>query len=143
MEKIQRGLYLGRKEYYEKHLSIINPLLPTQLTVKEISVLAAFMSLSEEITEDDVFNTLARKKVKKALKLSAGGLSNYLDALIKKGFVNKSDITKRITIKEYLIPDPIAQGYQFKIILKNEETKEERPKRDTTETSDTRRVEEL
>lgn len=122
MEKIQKGLTLTKEEYYVKHLSIINPMFPIELSKKEIEVLAAFLALDKAIVEDDYFNSLARKKVREKLNLKAGGLSNYLRTMISKDFLEKSDITGRITIKPYLIPDPIAQGYMFKIVkqqLKN------------------------
>lgn len=121
MNKIQKGLILNKDEYYVKHLSIINPVLPVQLTNKEILVLASFMCLPPSITEDDRFNSLARKKVMEKLNLSPGGLGNYLKSMIEKGFLRKSDITKRISINEVLVPEQNKQGYIFKIELKKEE----------------------
>lgn len=123
IKTIQQKLEVGSKdEYFLKHLSIINPMLPAQLTGKELEVLAAFMALPSEVTEDDTFNTLARKKVKAKLNLSSAGLSNHLGEMIKKGFLQKSEVTKRIRIREFLLPQNNAQGYQFKILLKNEST---------------------
>lgn len=121
VEKIQKGLVLSKEEYYVKHLSIINPMLPQQLNKKEIEVLAAFLALDKAVVEDDYFNTLARKKVRVQLNLKPGGLSNYLRTMIEKGFLEKSDITSRITIQPYLIPNLTAQGYMFKIVKQQDE----------------------
>jgi len=118
MKVIQKSLELQGSQYYEKHLSIISPMLPEPFTHKEITVLAAFMALPESVTEDDKFNSLARKKVRQQLSLSAGGLSNYLGSMIKKGFLTKSEISKKIKIKEYLVPEEDFQGYMFKLTKK-------------------------
>jgi|VirMetMinimDraft_7_1064189.scaffolds.fasta_scaffold03147_12 DNA-binding MarR family transcriptional regulator len=118
INKIQKGLMLDKDEYYKKHLSIINPMFPVQLVKKEIEVLAAFLALDEALVEDDYFNTVARKKVRETLNLTAGNLSNYLRSMITKGFLDKSEISGRITIKEFLIPETEAQGYMFKIVNK-------------------------
>ena len=124
INRIQKGLILTKDEYYIKHLSIINPMFPVPLVNKEIEVLAAFMALPKALTEEDHFNTLARKKVMSKLNLKAGGLSNYIRTMIDKEFLEKSDITGKITIKEYLIPDDKAQGYMFKIVLDNQNQQE-------------------
>ena len=116
MKIIQKALKLKGDEYYKKHLSIINSMLPSQFTSKEIEVLAAFMSADPKLTEDDRFNSLVRKQVMKKLDLKPGGLSNYLKSMINKGFLDKSEITHKITIKEYLLPEDKVQGYQFKLI---------------------------
>lgn len=129
IKKIQKGLVLPKDEYYKKHLSIINPMFPVQLVKKEIEVLASFLALDEALIEDNHFNTLARKKVRKTLNLTAGNLSNYLRSMINKGFLDKSEISGKITIKEFLIPEPDAQGYMFKLVLKEEESNEEEKER--------------
>ena len=87
MEVIRKAIVCkSRMEFYELHLAIINPLLPNRLTEKEILILASFMSADERLVEDDRFNSLVRKKVMQRHQLSAGGLGNYLKAMIKKGF---------------------------------------------------------
>lgn len=116
MNIIQKSLKLKHNDYYLQHLRIINAVLPVKLTNREIEVLAAFMSADSKLTEDDRFNSLVRKNIRNKLGLSPGGLSNYLNSMLKKGFLNKSKITNRITIKEFLFPDESAQGYQFKIV---------------------------
>lgn len=115
MTLIQRVLKLEGKSYYEKHLTIVNSLLPTNLTDKEIEVLATFMALDKSLIEDDMFNTLARKKVREQLTLSPGGLGNHLKSMIGKGVLDKQDSTNKIAVKNYLIPQEQSQGYQIKI----------------------------
>ena len=117
MKIIQRELKVNVETYYKLHLEIINSVIPVKMTDKEIEVLASFMSLDSSITEDDMFNSFARKKVKEKLNnMSAGGLGNHLKSLIDKGFLNKKEITNRISIKEFLIPEENNQGYQFKLV---------------------------
>ena len=116
MEVIKKKLRVGNDDYYKTHLGIVNALLPVKMTTKEIEVVAAFMALDASVVEDDRFNTLARKKVKDKLKLSPGGLSNYLKALIEKGLLNKSSVTGKITIHEALIAEDEKQGYMLQLI---------------------------
>jgi len=116
MKTIQRILNLSKEDFYIKHLTIVNLLLPTHLTNKEIEILAAFMSLDKNLIEEDMFNTVARKKVMGKLGLSPGGLSNHLKSIIDKKVLDRNTITNRITIKPYLLPHEPVQGYQIKII---------------------------
>lgn len=119
MKLIQQSFKLHKEEYNKKHLQIVSALLPTNLTGTEIEVLAAFMALDKSIIEEDMFNTLSRKMVRKKLKMSPGGLGNHLKSMIEKSVLSKNDITGRITMKEYLNPQDKVQGYQIKLI-KNE-----------------------
>jgi len=116
MKLIKKTYKTNNDKYYELHLKIINAILPVSLTEKEIKVLAKFMSLDKNIIKEDVFNVIARKKVKDALSLSNGGLSNYLKSMIKKGFLLKNEITKKIIIRDFLLPEDNEQYYKFKII---------------------------
>jgi hypothetical protein len=117
---IQRALNgLDLKEYHVKHLEILNPVLPAKLTQKEIEVLAAFMALRGDVVEQDRFGTQARKIVKEQLSMSSGGLGNHLRELKDKSFIYQKD--GKYFVREFLIPDNKAQGYQFKIELKNVE----------------------
>jgi DNA-binding transcriptional ArsR family regulator len=113
---IQKGL-LGLKgsEYYTRHLSIINPFLPVELTPKEREVLGTFMSLKGEIAEKDRFGTYNRKIVKAEVGLSDGGLSNHLKALKDKGAIKK-ELNGTINIASFLLPEESQQFYQFKIV---------------------------
>lgn len=115
---IQRLLKVDKRKYYSKHLSIVSCLLPTHLTNKEIEILACFMSLDKNIIEEDMFNTLARKKVMDELNLKPGGLGNHLKSMINKKVLDKNPITNKITLKDYLFPDDNNQGY--KIMIKHE-----------------------
>lgn len=118
MKVLQKWIKTNHKEYYKIHLTIINSLLPTKMTDKELEVVAAFLSLSPDIIEDGYFNPLARKKVLNILNISAAGLSNHLKSLIDKGFLSKTiveDVVTSITIKEFLIPENDNQGYKFKL----------------------------
>lgn len=118
MKIVQKTIRLSKEDYYKMHLNIINTLLPEQsrMVNKEIEVLAAFMSLDKNITEEDMFNTLARKQVKAKLNLSAGGLGNHLKSLIEKKHLSKNEITGRITVNPAIIPEEPVQGYQIKLI---------------------------
>lgn len=112
MNIIRKILKLDKKEYYEKHLLIINHILPVQMTPKEAEVLAAFMSLEGDIAKDP-FGTSGRKIVRENVNISAGGLGNYLDQFKKKELVIEKDGT--LSILPILIPDRKMQGYQFKL----------------------------
>lgn len=116
MKVIQKSLRLRSDEFYEQHLNIVNAVLPSKLTNKEVKVLSAFMSADPKLTEEDMFNSIVRKEVMSKLGLSSGGLGNYLNSMIKKGFLDKNKITNRITVKEFLMCEESGQGYQFKII---------------------------
>lgn len=123
MRLIQQTLRLSQTEYNKKHLEIISALLPTYLTDKEIEVLATFMSLDKSITEGDMFNTLARKMVMERLGQSPGGLGNHLKSMIDKSVLERNEETKRITMKEFLLPQDDIQGYQIKLVKVNEDKK--------------------
>lgn len=117
MQVIQKELKINSEQYYLMHLNIINSVFSVKLTDKEIEVLAGFMALDKNITGTDMFNTYARRLVKEKLEgMSAGSLSNHLKAMIDKGFLTKDEISNRISIKEFLLPEDTWQGYQFRII---------------------------
>lgn len=113
MNIIKKSLSLTKEEYFKKHLLIINHLLPVQMTPKEAEVLAAFMSLEGDLARDP-FGTTGRKQVREKVKISAGGLGNYLDQLKSKGFIVAND-SRGFNILPFLIPAKEVQGYQFKI----------------------------
>lgn len=105
---LRKQMKLGRNTYYEVHLQLINALFPVKLTPKEIEVLARFMALDGDIAKDR-FGTSARKLIKEQLKLSDGGLGNYLKSFKEKGFVIDNDINPN------LIASPEEQVYMFKL----------------------------
>lgn len=120
MEILKKQQKLSRKDFYEKHLMITNIFLPIKMSQKEINVLSSFMALDESIIGDEMFNLISRKKVMEELKLSPGGLGNYISSLIDKGYIDKSLIGK-LKVKEYLLPNKNIQGYQFLIQIKEDE----------------------
>ncbi len=122
MEIIRKALKLSREEYYKKHLFLINPILPRQLTTKEAEVLAAFISLEGDIAKDP-FGTTGRKLVMSKCNIKPGGLGNYLTKLEEKGFIIVDKVLK-YKIPPILIPSSQAQLYQFK--LENIEYDQER-----------------
>lgn len=115
MKIISKSISLDNYNYNKKHLYIINPMLPIQMTDKEIEVLSAFMSLSGDLANEP-FSTTGRKIVKEKLSLSLGGLGNYLRSLKSKGFILGED---KLHILPLLIPEPDVQIYNFRLI-KNE-----------------------
>lgn len=121
MQVITKALKVDKKGYYEKHLLILNVLLPDEqfpekLKPKEIEVLAAFMSQDKNIIEDDMFNVLARKKVMQALNMKPGGLGNHLKSMLQKNYLDRHPVTKKISAKSYLFPVDNGQGYRVKLI---------------------------
>ena len=108
---------LSPEKYYMKHLEIITPFLPVQLTAKEIEVLGWFMSFDETKVLKR-FDSQYRKIVKENVKLSNSGLSGHLLNLKNKGAI-KEELSGELTIKEVLFPTEGIQMYQFKISIKN------------------------
>jgi len=119
MEILSKTITLDNKEDFLKmHFSIINPVFPVQLSIKEIEILAAFLALDEKLIEDEVFNTLTRKKVMEDKKLQAGGLGNHLKSMIDKKFLLKKPITNKIYVNPFCLPEKVKQEYSYKIVLK-------------------------
>jgi len=110
MKPISKVLKLTKLKYYKKHLSLLNVILPTKLTPKELEVLAMFMSFEGELANER-FGTTARKLVKDKLNLSPGGLGNYLNSLKEKKFISNED-----SILPILFPNNNQQLYQFQFI---------------------------
>jgi len=80
------------KNYYIKHLQIVNNFFPIELTKKEICVLGAFMSFEEERAKYDRFHSFYRKIVKKDLNMGSSSLSNHIRELLnKKAVVEDKD----------------------------------------------------
>lgn len=118
MKIIRKILSLNREEYFKKHLYIINHLLPVQMTNKEVEVLAAFISLEGDIAKDP-FGTSGRKIVREKVKVSPGGLGNYLDQLKTKGFILEKEGV--LAVLPTLCPEREEQFYQF-VLKKIDET---------------------
>lgn len=116
--EVSKLLKLGKTDYYETHLSIMNCILPKKMTPMEIKVLAAFMSLEGDVALYR-FGPTAKKIVMSSVKppekkpLSPAGLSNYIGELLEKGFLEqRGDI---IEILPVLIPEPNSQTYRLKL----------------------------
>ena len=106
IRKVKR---LSTLEYYSTHLKLINPLLPVQITPKEIEILAHFMSFNGSISFDR-FGTTARALVKQRMKITTAGVSNYMRSLKDKGFITGNDILP------ILFPENGEQLYQIKLV---------------------------
>ncbi len=121
MQVITKALKADKVGYYEKHLLILNVILPEEqfpekLKPKEIEVLATFMSQDKNIIEDDMFNVLARKKVMEALSMKPGGLGNHLKSMLDKNYLERHPVTKKLSAKKYLFPIDNGQGYRIKLV---------------------------
>ena len=114
MKTLGKTLQLEKEAYYLKNLEIMNTVLPTKLSEKEMEILALFMTYENNINGDR-FSTIIRKEVMKKLKLSPGGLGNHLASLINKGLVVKT-LENRLEIKPFLFPNPNSQDYHFRLI---------------------------
>jgi hypothetical protein len=115
MKALSKKLELPVSEYYITHLTIVNSLLSTKLTPKEIEVLASFMTFQGDIAKDR-FGATAKKMVKQKLNLSDAGLSNYIKFLKAKGFITPTN-----DIPKVLIPNQDKQEYFLQIINTNHE----------------------
>jgi hypothetical protein len=115
MKALSKKLELPISEYYITHLTIVNSLLSTKLTPKEIEVLASFMTFQGDIAKDR-FGATAKKMVKQSLNLSDAGLSNYIKALKAKGFITPTN-----DIPIILTPNQDKQEYFLQIINTNHE----------------------
>lgn len=115
MKIIEKSLSLPKDKYFEKHLSIINPLLPIQLTNKEIEIIASFLSVETEIGSENIFSTLGKEKVRNSLKLSHAGLSNYIKNLKEKKVITGTD--NNLKIIDVLRPNDKIQGYRIKLSI--------------------------
>lgn len=117
MQIITKVLKTDNFDYYVKYLELLGPLIPLEkLTSKEIEVLAAFLSQDKSLIDEDMFNGVVRKKVMDKLDLKPGGLGNHLKAMITKKYLSKNEITKKITVKPFLIPEDNHQGFRIKLL---------------------------
>lgn len=124
MQIISNIMKVDSFTYYVKYLEIVNAMMRRKLTHKEMEVLAAFMSQDKNLISEDMFNGVVRKKVMEKLGLKPGGLGNHLKVLIEKEFLVKNEVTKKITIKPYLVPEDNDQGFRIKLVKVSDDTKE-------------------
>jgi hypothetical protein len=115
---VQKKVFtLPREEYYLKYLTILNRLFQIPLKGKSIEVLACFLSLDKKITQDDMFNTLARQKVREKLGISYSNLSVQISSLINYGIIVKNPITERLSVNDKFLPGEPEHTFQIKLIL--------------------------
>lgn len=114
MKKIVKSLELPEVEFYQKHLEIVNAMLPIKLTPKEIEVLGNFISLTGDIAELDRFGTSSRKIVKERMGLQDGGLGNYIKSLKDKKFLIENE-QGNLDILPFLKFEGNEIVYMFKI----------------------------
>lgn len=116
---LKKIMTVPREDFYVTHLSIINSLLPVKMTPKEIEVLGIFMAIDTEKIGQSRFGAVGKKIVKDRLKISSGGLGNYLKSLRDKGFIYYTE-NKDLAFLDILEADPTSQTYLFKIIKEEE-----------------------
>lgn len=97
------------KGYYERHLRIMNAMLPVMMTEKEVEFLGCWMYFGGGEMDERI-----KRLVKECMGLSASGFSNYMSGLRKKGFVRGDEIWKRLLI------DSDEQRYGIRIIREEE-----------------------
>lgn len=121
MRVIQKQIKKDSFNYFLVHMKLVNIFMDSLISEKEMEVLAATLSLDQKIIGVEPYNPFARKKIREKLKISSAGLSNHLRSLIDKGILVKDEVTNRINIREFIIPSPEWQGYQFKVIREKDE----------------------
>jgi DNA-binding MarR family transcriptional regulator len=84
--------------YYQRYLNILNILLPKKLTDKEIQILSMILQLSFE----NQIGKQQRKILYKELGITESNLINYLNGLIRKGFIKKEEDV--YILKKFVIP---------------------------------------
>jgi hypothetical protein len=110
---IKRVIKLDSYAYFQKHLQLVNLLLPSHMTNKEIDVLARFLDIAKNNSED-TFSSDVRKQVIEKENISSQYISNILRSLTEKSVVIKED--NRYVLKSFLYPDDDIQQYQIAII---------------------------
>lgn len=118
---LKKSLNLNKLQFYIKHISIVNVLfLPDamKLSTKEIEVIASFIKQGEGLDSEYMFSTLNRDKVMKEVKVSHGGLSNYLRQLKEKKIILETD--KGLFIPKIFYPTNLNnQTYEITLNLQN------------------------
>jgi hypothetical protein len=116
MGKVFKQSYtLKNKEYYELNLAILNVFLPVDLTKKEIEFLSHFMSIDNPLAEMDRFNSAFKKIVRREMKISDGGMTNYMTSLKKKNIIKESD-SGILYIIPSIFPDKEEVNFNIKIV---------------------------
>jgi hypothetical protein len=117
MKIFRKTLTYNELDFYRTHIQIICVLVKIELTIKEITVLAAFMALKGDIKED-LFGSTGRSIVRQRCEVSLQGLSNYLNTLKDKNvIIQENNVLK---INKVFILDVDSCEYSLKL-LKNTE----------------------
>ena len=109
---ISKSIELPEDEFYKTHMELINSILPVKLSIKEIEVLAIFMSFTGTLANDR-FSTTGKKIVREKLNLSHQSLSNYIASLTNKGFLIEKD--NKLDLLPILFPNNTEQTYLFRL----------------------------
>lgn len=103
---LRKTLKVSPKEFYRKHLTIINAFMPVPLAGRELDVLATFMYYGN-------FKAQTKQKICEELEISSAGLGNYMASLKKKGYIKKDD-NDNYVITPIVIPNSGEfQMYEF------------------------------
>jgi hypothetical protein len=119
MKILSKDIELSKENFYFKHFELVSVILDEPLSLMQNRILSQFVVENLEIGEKDIFNPVSRKKVKEKFKLSDAGLAGYIKSLIEKGYIQKNEFTKSISVPEKILPDNQLQGYKIKLIMKS------------------------
>lgn len=112
---IHKEVRLSPYLYCLVNLKVMSSLVDTKMSVKEIEVLATFLSLDPGLTGSSMFNPEARKEVMKRCNLSAGGLGNHLRSLKKLKVVIKDPVNGILKVNPVLVPGSFEQSYNIRL----------------------------
>lgn len=115
MTRTGKVLILNELDYYITHLKIINTVFPFNMTEKEITVMAHFLTMKGDIRAD-LFGTTSRKLIRVRCNLSFAGLSNYLDTLKSKKCILESE-NKNLILHPLLDINSDVHEYNLKLQL--------------------------
>lgn len=112
MKIFRKTLTYNELDFYRTHIQIICVLVKIELTIKEITVLAAFMALKGDIKQD-LFGSTGRSIVRQRCGVSLQGLSNYLNTLKDKNvIIQENNVLK---INKVFILDVDSCEYSLKL----------------------------
>lgn len=114
MNIIRKGLKVPMTQYLDKHLTIINQMLPRPLTPTQLKVLAAFMSLDGDLAKYP-FSTTGRRVVREKLDMTSQAMYPHLEGIKSKGLIEGHGKSDAYPIRSFLFPNREGQLYQFKL----------------------------
>ena len=118
MKALSKTMRISQKDFYVRHLKIVNALLPVEMTNREIEILGGFISLKGDLVNEDRFNSFARKMVRDNLNIKKPQtITNFLRSMVSKGYISKTDDGK-YEISKFLFPtNESSQEYSFKLVV--------------------------